>query len=301
MAHGALILAAGLVVQAVALLLFVGIHLWITICLTDQQVRLDLKYALIYESSQFRRFLFGKPFHHRLPLIPSTNTTQVMQIGALLLFGHTIYRAIEVSSGISGPVFQNQIAFMIANGALPLTVCILLSVFPPGAAFGRAWGPTSPLKRRKRSPRPPPLSSPMVPYVATQSPRRTGASDSKQQTPTTASTLPLQYATMATSVRQNPATQTLAQQSPGSAPKNSPTHWREQRRMSTRPRNDSSSMPAQQSPQTSPTFELGVPHSEQSPTFLAQQQQQQSARNDGRRNSRPAQTPGNLVQEDNLW
>ncbi|KAH6690489.1 hypothetical protein F5X68DRAFT_203090 [Plectosphaerella plurivora] len=283
MSDSALILVAGLIVQAVALVLFVGVHLWITICLTGEQVRLDLKYAPIYESSQFRRFLL------------------VMQIGALLLFGHTIYRAIEVASGISGPVFQNQVAFMIANGALPLTVCVLLCVFSPGAAFGRAWGPTSPLRHGKRSPRPPPLSSPMVPYEATQSPRRTGGGDSKQQTPTTASSLPLQSSTMATSVRYNPATQTMAQQSPGSAPKNSPTHWREQRRLSAWPLNDSGSVPTQPSPQTSPTFELRVPHSEQSPTFLAQQQHQQSARTDGRRNSRPAQTPGNLVQEDTLW
>lgn len=224
-----------------------------------------------------------------------------MQISALLLFAHTIYRAIEVVSGISGPVFQNQIAFMIANGALPLTVCILLSVFAPGAAFGRAWGPTSPRRRGKRSLRPLPLTSTTVRYAAEQSPRRV---DSKQQTPTTGSTLPLQFATMATTVHQNPVTQTSAQPSPGAAPKNSPTFWREQRRLSGLSRKDSTSAPAHTSPKTSPTFEVGVVHSEQSPTFLGhqgQQQQQQLARSDGRRNSRPAQTPGSLVREDTLW
>jgi hypothetical protein len=61
--------------------------------------------------------------------------------------------------GLRGQLFQNQIIFIIVNGALPLVAASLLTVFQPGAAFGRRWKSTSPLRLRSSRVVPPPLKS----------------------------------------------------------------------------------------------------------------------------------------------
>ena len=48
-----------------------------------------------------------------------------------------------MAGGIDGSLFQNEPAFMVVNGAIPLVSGILLSVFHPGMAFGAAWEETS--------------------------------------------------------------------------------------------------------------------------------------------------------------
>jgi hypothetical protein len=67
-----------------------------------------------------------------------------MQLAAILLLLHTIYRIIEVAFGFRSDLAQNEVAFMIANGTFPLLACILLAAFPPGAAFGPVWAETTP-------------------------------------------------------------------------------------------------------------------------------------------------------------
>lgn len=55
-----------------------------------------------------------------------------------------------MASGPTGTLFQNQPAFMIINGAIPFLSAVLITVLHPGAAFGAAWGATSPLRRVQR-------------------------------------------------------------------------------------------------------------------------------------------------------
>lgn len=61
-------LVAALFAQTAALLLFIGTHIWMSICLSGEHANLDLKFAPVYQSAKFRRFLFGMPdsLLHRL-------------------------------------------------------------------------------------------------------------------------------------------------------------------------------------------------------------------------------------------
>lgn len=54
--------------------------------------------------------------------------------------------------GIDGSLFQNEIAFMVVCGAVPLVACVLLTTFTPGFAFGSAWNSTSPRRSRRAAP-----------------------------------------------------------------------------------------------------------------------------------------------------
>lgn len=271
------VLVAALFAQTAALLLFIGTHIWMSICLSGEHANLDLKFAPVYQSARFRRFLF------------------VLQTAALLLLGHSIYRAVELTGGIAGPIFQHEVAFMVANGAVPLMACILLAVFSPGAAFGKAWGLTSARARGKRNGRQP---SPIILYDRP-SPRKVEG-DSKQTTPTSAGHMPLEDSTMATTVTVYPATQTTAQPSPSaSVHKNTPSNWRELRRMSAQARKEGLPSASYYSPKSSPTFDLSSQSPEPSPTY--QGLQQQLSRSGSRRSSKMAQTPSHLVHNDNLW
>lgn len=64
-----------------------------------------------------------------------------------------------MATGVDGTLFQNQIAFMILDGVLPLVSAALITIQHPGATFGSAWGPTSPLRVQKRRAAPAPLRS----------------------------------------------------------------------------------------------------------------------------------------------
>lgn len=81
------------------------------------------------------------------------------ELAAVLLLAYSVYRLAEMAGGVGGSLFQSQVAFMIMNGVLPLAGAVLLTIMHPGAAFGSAWAPTSPLRVQKRKAIPPPLQA----------------------------------------------------------------------------------------------------------------------------------------------
>lgn len=83
-----------------------------------------------------------------------------METASVVLLAYSAYRIIEMANGVNGSLFQSQAAYMIVIGVFPLISAILITVFHPGAAFGSAWRPTSPLLIKKRRTVPPPLRSP---------------------------------------------------------------------------------------------------------------------------------------------
>ncbi|KAF3359378.1 Putative cutinase 1 [Verticillium dahliae VDG1] len=193
----------------------------------------------------------------------------------------------------------SEAACMVVNGALPFIVCALLAIFHPGVAFGKAWGPTSP-RLRKRYTRPAPLRSPVATFEYSRSPDQTAFD--KMTTPTSA-TMPLQNATMATTVKQNPVTQTTTQQplSVGMTQKNSPTFWKEQQR---RHSQRLSSTFLRQSPKTSPTFETNQMQQPRPSPTAQHGSRPHSQSLSGHRTSlksEQAATRGKLVDSETLW
>lgn len=145
---GAKITAAGLGIQAAMLFACSGLHFWFTLGVSTQAENLDASHSQIYNSSRFKRFLMG------------------MQVASVLLIVYSIYRIVEFAGGVTGTLYQNQTAFMIIGGAIPLIACIILTIFHPGTAFGDAWAATSPCRIKKRS-RPPPIQPPPAAVHAT--------------------------------------------------------------------------------------------------------------------------------------
>ncbi|KAM0278923.1 hypothetical protein ACHAQH_004890 [Verticillium albo-atrum] len=281
--QNASILVTGLAIQTVGLLVFISVHFWFTVNLSGERGRLDPKHAAVYRSSRFKRFLL------------------VTQAATALLLSHTVYRIVETASGLDGPLAQNEAAFMVVNGALPFIVCTLLAVFHPGVAFGKAWGPTSPrFLKRKRYTRPPPLRSPTVPFDQSRSPNQ--AAFDKMTTPTSAS-MPLQNATMATTVKNNPVTQITTQQPLpiGTIQKNSPTFWKEQQRRHSQRLSQTFS---RQSPKASPTFEMNQMQSPKASPTTQQGSRPHSQSLSGHRTSmksEQAASRGQLVDSETLW
>ncbi|GAB0135285.1 hypothetical protein EsDP_00003628 [Epichloe bromicola] len=135
--RSASIIAAGLGVQCVSLLFSAAVYFFCVLGLDSGQEIPDDSRATIYSASRFRRFLRG------------------VEISTSLLLVQSIYRIVELAGGVDGSLFQNEAAFMIMDGALPLVPVLFLTMLHPGTAFGKAWTQAS--SRRARRPNPLPL------------------------------------------------------------------------------------------------------------------------------------------------
>ncbi|KAK7423099.1 hypothetical protein QQX98_001175 [Neonectria punicea] len=136
---GVKITAAGLGIQAAMLLACSGLHFWFTLGLSTQRSSIDPRHSHVYTSPRFKRLLMG------------------MEVASALLIVYSVYRIVEFAGGVPGTLFQNQTAFMILGGAIPLLAAIMLTVLHPGIAFGDAWSATSPAKFKGRRAPPPPI------------------------------------------------------------------------------------------------------------------------------------------------
>lgn len=73
-----------------------------------------------------------------------------MQVALVLILARTVARMVQLNSGLDSSISQSQIYTVVFDGALVLLAAILLTIFTPGSAFGRAWGMTSPSKKKAR-------------------------------------------------------------------------------------------------------------------------------------------------------
>ena len=68
----------------------------------------------------------------------------VLHLSVIFILATTIYRIAEVAPTLSTSASANEAASTTLHGALPLLLALLLTVFHPGLAFGRAWSNTTP-------------------------------------------------------------------------------------------------------------------------------------------------------------
>jgi len=70
----------------------------------------------------------------------------VTQIAALLLLVRTIVRIVAFTGGLGSPLLQSQLISLLLDDTLVLLACAVLTIVPPGRAFGTAcWDATTPL------------------------------------------------------------------------------------------------------------------------------------------------------------
>lgn len=73
-----------------------------------------------------------------------------MQLALALILARTVARVIQLSGGLASAPSQSHIYSLVLDGALVLAAATMMTLLPPGLAFGRAWGPTSPSRKKAR-------------------------------------------------------------------------------------------------------------------------------------------------------
>lgn len=73
-----------------------------------------------------------------------------IQIALAFILIRTVARVAQLFSGLNSSLSQSQTYLPILDGALVLLAVLILTVMPPGVAFGRAWGVTSPSTTKAR-------------------------------------------------------------------------------------------------------------------------------------------------------
>jgi len=118
---GADIMVAGLVLQAVSLsvfLLVVADFAW-----HCHRGVLDMH----HQKQRIRNGILFKTFMASLLL------------ATILILIRSIFRAAELWQGFSGTIWNNQVDFMVLDGAMVATATISLTALHPGPSFGDQW------------------------------------------------------------------------------------------------------------------------------------------------------------------
>ncbi|KAI1416242.1 RTA1-domain-containing protein [Hypoxylon sp. FL1857] len=111
---GVYVLIAGLAIQLIALLVFVGHAVLFAIAIHTRHHMLDTKFAGIYNSASFKTFLFA------------------LSLATVLLIIRTAYRTVVIAEGYGSSIAQSEILLLILDGLMILVATLLLLVFFPG-------------------------------------------------------------------------------------------------------------------------------------------------------------------------
>ena len=75
--------------------------------------------------------------------LPKTRLFRAFLVGlciaTLTIFIRSCFRVAELSGGFHGPLANNQISFMILEGAMVVTACLALTILHPGVCFQGEW------------------------------------------------------------------------------------------------------------------------------------------------------------------
>jgi RTA1 like protein len=90
----------------------------------------------VYRSSESQRnpnfALFRNTFRFKAFL-------WTLGLATLAIFVRSVYRCVELRAGFHSKLANQQITFMILDGAMIASACILLTVFHPGLSFQGRW------------------------------------------------------------------------------------------------------------------------------------------------------------------
>lgn len=60
----------------------------------------------------------------------------------ITIFIRCVFRVAELKGGFDSELANNEIAFMILEGAMIVIACVCMTAFHPGYCFGGKWGKT---------------------------------------------------------------------------------------------------------------------------------------------------------------
>ncbi|GAP89516.1 putative rta1 domain protein [Rosellinia necatrix] len=133
---GARVLVIGLVVQLIALAIFVFHTVLFAIALRTRQHGLDPGFAPIYTSRLFKIFLAS------------------FSLTTILVVLRTAYRTVQIAEGFRSYIARAETPFFILDGAAMLIAAILLLACFPAKALGRAWSEPSVYRISRKPPEP---------------------------------------------------------------------------------------------------------------------------------------------------
>jgi hypothetical protein len=115
------IMLAGLSCQAVSLFIFATMALEYSYRLYKNPLSWDTTHSALYESKLFKAFLCG------------------LALATLTIFTRSIFRVAELSGSFHSSLANNQITFMVLEGAMITIACSCLSLLHPGISFRGSW------------------------------------------------------------------------------------------------------------------------------------------------------------------
>lgn len=115
------LMLAGLSFQVVSIFIFAAMSLEYAWRLYKNPMAWETTHASLYNSKIFQAFLCG------------------LVLATLAIFTRSIFRVAELSGGFRGSLANNQISFMILEGAMIVIATTCLTLLHPGVAFQGAW------------------------------------------------------------------------------------------------------------------------------------------------------------------
>jgi len=115
------IMLAGLSAQVISLFIFSVMALEYAFRLYRNPLSWDTRHAALYQSRLFRTFLIG------------------LAVATLTIFTRSTFRVAELSGGFHGSLANNQVSFMILEGAMVTIACSCLTLLHPGISFQGHW------------------------------------------------------------------------------------------------------------------------------------------------------------------
>ena len=115
------VMIAGLAWQVVSLTIFAGFCADLAWGVRKGRGPVPARFANLRESRKFRLFMW------------------MLGFATLLIYIRSIYRVAELSAGFHSDLANNEVAFMVLDGALISLASIILTVLQPGVVFKADW------------------------------------------------------------------------------------------------------------------------------------------------------------------
>jgi hypothetical protein len=82
----------------------------------------------------------GTPLQTTLPKTPLFQAFLIgLCVATLTIFIRSCFRVAELSGGFHGPLANNEVSFMVLEGAMVATACLCLTILHPGVCFKGEW------------------------------------------------------------------------------------------------------------------------------------------------------------------
>ncbi|KFX97688.1 hypothetical protein O988_04730 [Pseudogymnoascus sp. VKM F-3808] len=115
------IMIAGLVTQVVSLSVFMILCIDFAFRLRRHPNTVNSSTVAVRSTFKWKAFLF------------------CLATATVTIFVRSIFRAAELSEGFDGKLANDEVTFMILEGAMIVIACVCLTAFHPGVSFGGKW------------------------------------------------------------------------------------------------------------------------------------------------------------------